>query len=61
MHPVSGGHFGDADGFEHLYRSDAHNTVCSDFERLLDADYTYFDPDKDVELAKNMNRVHSRE
>lgn len=59
VHPASGGHFGDTDGFVNLCPPDAHNVVRSHFEGLRDADYIYFDPDSDVELAKKMNSVHS--
>lgn len=40
VHPASGGHYGDSDGFVDLCPSDAHSVVRSHFEGLLDADYT---------------------
>ncbi|CAO2178806.1 unnamed protein product [Urochloa humidicola] len=53
MHPPSGGHSGVVDGVNNLYPI---NGVG--FKGLLDSDFVYFDPDRDVELAKAINDFH---
>ncbi|CAL4959179.1 unnamed protein product [Urochloa decumbens] len=50
IHPSSGGHSGVVDGVNNLYPV---NGVG--FKGLLDSDFIYFDPDRDVELAKAIN------
>ncbi|KAF8704867.1 hypothetical protein HU200_031107 [Digitaria exilis] len=56
VHPPSGGHYGVVDGRDDLYPS-AVNGVG--FKGLLDSDFIYFDPHRDVELAKVINDPHA--
>nr|CAB3471608.1 unnamed protein product [Digitaria exilis] len=52
IHPPSGGHSGVSDGINDLYFCAAGGVGLED---LLDSDFIYFDPDRDVELAKAIN------
>ncbi|CAL4958982.1 unnamed protein product [Urochloa decumbens] len=56
VHPPSGGHYGDFCGSTDLLHCP--NLRAFDFEDLLEEDYIYFDPDRDVELAEIINDFH---
>jgi hypothetical protein len=57
IHPPSGGHSGVSDGVNVLYPC----AVRVDLKGLLDLDFIYFDPKRDVELAKVINEFNDYE
>lgn len=58
MHPPSGGYYGDFDGStDLLHCSDVREF---DFEGLVEADYIYFDPERDSRLAMIINDFHKQ-
>ncbi|CAO2194341.1 unnamed protein product [Urochloa humidicola] len=60
IHPPSGCHYGYFDGTIDLYPEAVRNVLNVGFEGLLDSDFLYVDPDRDVELVKIINNNNFR-
>jgi hypothetical protein len=59
VHPPSGSHSGNKvirsiEQYQSLFDYAIRKVDNGGFERLLDSDYIYFDPDRDVKLGKTM-------
>jgi hypothetical protein len=66
VHPPSGSHSGNKvirsiEQYQSLFDYAIRKVDNGGFERLLDSDYIYFDPDRDVKLGKTMNDIWEQE